>query len=50
ELTRGEVSWFQSSDHVRRGFCGRCGTPLFYDLPGADFINISLGSLDEPER
>ncbi|MCA2373876.1 GFA family protein [Agrobacterium genomosp. 3 str. CIP 111-78] len=50
EMTRGEASWFQSSDHVRRGFCGRCGTPLFYDMPGADFINITLGSLDEPQR
>jgi hypothetical protein len=50
EMTRGEASWFQSSDQVRRGFCGRCGTPLFYDLPDADFINITLGSLDEPER
>ncbi|MDH7800370.1 MULTISPECIES: GFA family protein [unclassified Rhizobium] len=50
EMTRGEPSWFQSSDDVRRGFCGRCGTPLFYDIPDADFINITLGSLDEPER
>lgn len=30
-------------------FCARCGTPLFYDMPDADFINITLGSLDEPE-
>lgn len=50
EMTRGEASWFQSSDHVRRGFCGRCGTPLFYDMPDAGFINVTLGSLDEPER
>lgn len=49
-MTRGEASWFQSSDHVRRGFCGRCGTPLFYDMPEAGFINITLGSLDDPQR
>lgn len=48
ELTRGEPSWFHSSDLVRRGFCGTCGTPLFYDVPGADSINVTLGSLDEP--
>lgn len=48
ELTRGEPSWFHSSDLVRRGFCGTCGTPLFYDIPGADSINVTLGSLDEP--
>ncbi len=47
-LTRGTPTWFHSSDVVRRGFCGTCGTPLFYDVPGADFINIVLGSLDEP--
>ena len=48
ELTRGEPSGFHSSDLVRRGFCGTCGTPLFYDVPGADSINVTLGSLDEP--
>ncbi|WP_454853751.1 GFA family protein [Rhizobium binxianense] len=48
-ITRGQPKWFHSSDLVRRGFCGDCGTPLFYDMPEADFINIALGSLDEPE-
>lgn len=47
-LTRGTPSWFQSSKLVRRGFCGQCGTPLFYDIFEADFINITLGSLDDP--
>lgn len=49
KLTRGEPTWFQSSDSVRRGFCGRCGTPLFYD-GGNDHISITLGSLDAPEN
>lgn len=48
-LTRGVPGWFQSSEHVRRGFCPACGTPLFYDMPQADFVNIVLGSLDDPE-
>jgi hypothetical protein len=48
-LTRGEPSWFQSSHLVRRGFCEKCGTPLFYDMPAEDFINIVLGSLDDPD-
>lgn len=47
-LTRGQPTWFQSSANVRRGFCGQCGTPLFYD-GGHDHIGITLGSLDEPE-
>lgn len=48
-ITRGEPGWFQSSHLVRRGFCRDCGTPLFYDMPDADFINIVLGSLDDPD-
>ena len=48
-LTRGEPNWFQSSDHIRRGFCASCGTPLFYDSPDMDFINLTLGSLDDPQ-
>src|SRR6218665_3614377 len=48
-LTRGEPSWFQSSHLVRRGFCKKCGTPLFYDMPVEPFINIVLGSLDDPD-
>lgn len=48
ELTRGEPAWFQSSDTVRRGFCGACGSPLFYD-GGSDHISVTLGSLDEPQ-
>ncbi len=31
-----------------RCFCAHCGTPLFFDVPEADFINITLGSLDDP--
>jgi hypothetical protein len=33
---------------VKRGFCAKCGTPLFYD-GGAGHISITLGSLDNPE-
>jgi hypothetical protein len=48
-LTRGEPSWFHSSDLVRRGFCQECGTPLFYQTIGDDHISILLGSLDRPD-
>lgn len=47
-ITRGEPGWFHSSDLVRRGFCSACGTPLFYSVLDADFINVTLGSLDDP--
>jgi hypothetical protein len=44
--TRGEPKYFQSSNHVRRGFCDNCGTPLTYEA--ADGIAISAGALDDP--
>jgi hypothetical protein len=43
---RGEPKYFQSSNHVRRGFCERCGTPMTYETP--DSISISAGSFDNP--
>ncbi|MEO7221058.1 MAG: GFA family protein [Devosia sp.] len=46
--TRGEPSWFQSSNKVRRGFCNQCGTPLGYDF-GASVIELAIGAFDNPE-
>jgi hypothetical protein len=48
EVTRGAIAWFQSSDPIRRGFCANCGTPLIFETIGAPYINIALGSLDDP--
>jgi hypothetical protein len=45
---RGEISWFQSSEPVRRGFCAKCGTPLIYDPLGSSNWSVALGSLDNP--
>lgn len=47
-ITRGEPAWFLSSDPVKRGFCQRCGTPLFFKTIGSDTIAVTLGSLDDP--
>jgi len=44
--TRGSLKYFQSSNHVRRGFCEACGTPMTYEA--ADGIGISAGSFDDP--
>ena len=49
EVTRGTVSWFFSSDVVKRGFCSACGTPLFFKDIAGDSIAIMLGSLDDPK-
>ncbi|MBV2150123.1 GFA family protein [Sphingobium sp. AS12] len=44
--TRGALKYFQSSNHVRRGFCGNCGTPMTYEAP--DGVSLSAGSFDDP--
>ena len=44
--TRGGPKYFQSSNHVRRGFCANCGTPMTYEAD--DGIAISAGSFDDP--
>jgi hypothetical protein len=45
------VTWYQSSEKVRRGFCSTCGSPLFFDpiKPGKrDFIAIAMGAFEKP--
>jgi hypothetical protein len=48
QWTRGAPRHFQSSNKVRRGFCGDCGTPLTYDYGGP--VEIAIGAFDDPER
>ena len=45
--TTGDVTWYQSSDNARRGFCGTCGSQLFWDGPGQN-LSIFAGTLDSP--
>ena len=42
----GSVTWFASSPEARRGFCGVCGSTLFWERLGGDRISISAGTLD----
>ncbi len=42
------VTWFQSSERVRRGFCATCGSVLFFDPPAKDWIGIAMGAFDAP--
>ena len=46
--TRGKPATFRSSPIVQRGFCRDCGTPLFLLEDGYGPIEISIGSLDDP--
>jgi hypothetical protein len=38
----------ESESRARRGFCGECGSSLFWDAPGRETISIAAGSLDPP--
>ena len=46
--TRGAPSMFKSSEHVERGFCGACGTPLFFKHDHNPHISMTIGSFDDP--
>ena len=47
---RGEerLGWYQSSNKARRGFCSVCGSSLFWDPVGRDWIGIAMGAFDGP--
>ena len=49
---RGEenLTWYQSSDHVRRGFCATCGSSLFWDPVEREWIGIAMGAFDTPTQ
>ena len=43
-----KVSWYQSSEKVRRGFCSTCGSFLFWDPLEHDVIAVAMGAFDKP--
>lgn len=42
------VTWYHSSEKVRRGFFKKCGATLFFDPLFQDWIGLSLGAFDGP--
>jgi hypothetical protein len=42
------VTWYRSSENVRRGFCSTCGSFLFWDPIGRDTISIAMGAFEPP--
>jgi hypothetical protein len=47
----GGLRWIDSPEsdaHARRGFCGECGSSLFWDAPDRATISIAAGTLDAP--
>ena len=43
-----KLTWYRSSEKVRRGFCSSCGSSLFWDPIQKDRIGIAMGALDSP--
>jgi hypothetical protein len=48
--SKGEPGIFRSSLLAERGFCRDCGTPLSFAYIDTPHMNVSIGSLDHPER
>jgi hypothetical protein len=40
------LKWYSASPDARRGFCGGCGSTLFWHGKGRDYIAIAAGSID----
>jgi hypothetical protein len=44
----GFLTWYQSSDHVRWGFCGRCGASLFAENDQRPMNGIAAATVEQP--
>ncbi|MFL5813764.1 MAG: GFA family protein [Bdellovibrionia bacterium] len=42
-----QVTWYRT-ENVRRGFCSTCGSSLFWDADGKDWIALAMGAFDTP--
>ena len=43
----GALRWYAASEDARRGFCGTCGSALFWRRNGHTSTSILAGSLDD---
>jgi len=42
------ITWFQSSEKIRRGFCAICGSSLFWDPTHRDWTSVAMGAFEAP--
>lgn len=42
------LRWYAASGFARRGFCGTCGTALFWEGHELPHVSILAGALDDP--
>ncbi len=45
-LGQETLAWYQSSEKVKRGFCSRCGSTLFWEPIFRDWTSVALGAID----
>lgn len=43
-----QLTWFRSSEKVRRGFCATCGSSLFWDPLAKDIVGVAMGAFEQP--
>lgn len=43
------LKWYAASDMAKRGFCGTCGSALFWKANDTERTSILVGSLDNPD-
>jgi hypothetical protein len=49
KFTRNDnLHWYRSSSFAKRGFCGTCGSFLFWQRDDSDSISIAAGAIDGP--
>ena len=46
-LAETGLTWYESSAEARRGFCRQCGSTLFWQGAGRDYLSIAAGTLDD---
>jgi hypothetical protein len=47
-LSSTTLQSFESSLRARRWFCSRCGTGIYWDPHGEDFVAVWAGTIDQP--
>lgn len=55
-VEKADVTWergpdrYASSSIAERGFCAACGTPLTYEANDHPYMDLTVGSFDDPSR
>jgi len=47
-ITGETLKWYNASPEAKRGFCGNCGSSLFWKHDDDEFTSILAGSIDGP--